>query len=778
MRASFLFSIFVFANSLAHAADPQVFFTTYCVQCHGEEKQKGKVRLDDIQHLDLELWQVIYEQLAHEEMPPEDEAQPTEAEQAAIKRHVLSLAGTDSAPKTTGFRRLNKREYGHTVRDLLGLKNGVYDPSEYIYDDEIDHGFDTAASELVISNELLLEYLEAAEKSLRLALFTSDTEKPESSVIDVQTKRMKGGSGRYVTFANEHMLLRVGGSAKVYDGGKQRVMPAAGNYKITVTASGIDRDRYPVKFHPAEGPLKMGVGILSESTESVANKGTLLHTVDLKDHEEQTFTFDVWIDKDHYPYLSFVNGSDKPITQVRSNIRRRKIPATAMNEPFVGPAIRVTEYRIEGPFNEQWPPATFRATYDSETIPDLEDADVRKQLLQRFANRAFRRVVSQEEINPYLEYLNQQHQATKSWHEATIRTFTAMMASHDFLYLREGEGTLDAFALANRLSYFFWSTMPDAELFALAESGAILDADVLGQQVVRLLNDPQSQRFSNSFVDQWLSLDLLGTMPPDGRKPEFRVYYQQDLESAMREETRCFFHYILTENRSVRDFIDSDYSFLNRGLAQLYDVPFDQENEAFERVTFPADSIRGGLLGQASILTLTSNGVETSPVVRGHWVLDELLGSPPPPAPAEVPALVPDLQGLLTVRDQLEKHRSDPACMECHRRMDPPGFALEAFDPIGRFRTRYSETQEVTTQGTFQGTNFTDVTGFKEILLNQESAFTRSLIIKISEYAKGRKLNLSDIIIVENILEEASADGFRLNDLVLAISNSELMTHR
>ena len=237
MRHFLFLFILCLSSPWGNAADPQAFFKEHCVKCHGEEKQKGDVRLDDVSKLDLELWQTIYEQIASEEMPPDDEPQPTEAERLEIRNHVLALATEGNAPRATGFRRLNKREYGNTVRDLLGLHNGTYDPSEYIYDDEIDHGFDTAAEELVISNELLLEYLGAAEKSLRLALFSDRREKPESRVINVNTKRMKGGSGRYVTFSNEHMLLRVGGKAKVYDGDKSRVMAASGNYKITVTAS-------------------------------------------------------------------------------------------------------------------------------------------------------------------------------------------------------------------------------------------------------------------------------------------------------------------------------------------------------------------------------------------------------------------------------------------------------------------------------------------------------------------------------------------------------------
>ncbi len=213
MRHFLLFSVLI--ASSVNAVEPQAFFKEHCVKCHGEDKQKGDVRLDDVSRLDLGLWQTIYEQVASEEMPPDDEPQPTDAERVELKNHVLALATEGSGPSATGFRRLNKREYSNTVNDLLGLQNGIYDPGEYIYDDEIDHGFDTAAEELVISNELLLEYLGSAEKSLRLALFSDRETKPESRLIDVNTRRMRGGSNRYVTFSNEHMLLRVGGKAKV-----------------------------------------------------------------------------------------------------------------------------------------------------------------------------------------------------------------------------------------------------------------------------------------------------------------------------------------------------------------------------------------------------------------------------------------------------------------------------------------------------------------------------------------------------------------------------------
>ena len=341
-----------------------------------------------------------------------------------------------------------------------------------------------------------------------------------------------------------------------------------------------------------------------------------------------------------------------------------------MKQPYRGPGIRISRFRVEGPFLDEWPAASIRTTYDSDEIPNLADAAVREEVILRFANRAFRRSVSNAEVAPYLAYLNKQQRSGSSWHDATIKTFAAMMSSVDFLYIREGQGELDAYELANRLSYFLWSTMPDAELFALAKSGRLKEPTVFRQQIARLLNDERSTRFSNSFADQWLSLDKLGTMPPDVKSREFKDYFRDKLEPAMLEETRRFFRYVLQENKSVRDFIDSDYSFVNRGLASLYGVPFRENTKGFVKVTFPRNVRRGGLLGHGSILTLTANGVETSPVERGVWVLADLLGTPPPPPPKEVPAITPDLNGAETVRDLLEKHRSDKACMECHRRMD------------------------------------------------------------------------------------------------------------
>ena len=750
------------------------FFQKYCVACHGPAKPKGDVRLDDPSKLDATVWRKVYEQLASESMPPDNKRQPTKSERRAVLNDALGHAKLNATVTSTGLRRLNKREYGNTVRDLLGLRNGTFNPGEYIYEDSVDEGFDTKAESLVISNELLLEYMHAAEKSLGHALFSTASERPQSQTIEVDLRRVKGTSRRYINNHRDYVIGRSGGNATLYDGMPTRAMKRPGRYTITVTASAVDRDGYRVRFAPARGPVMMGFGVAPDDRESLSNKGVLQKTFALKDNVEQTFEFDAWIDKGHFPYFTFVNGSSKPITQIRSNIRRRKLKPSVAKEPYVGPGVRISRWTIKGPFYDQWPPPSVRTTFDADTIPDFANSDARKQLVLRFARRAFRRNVTAEEIAPYLSYLDKQYAVRRNWHESILKTFAAMMASIDFLYIQEKAGELEAFALANRLSYFFWSTMPDDELLKLAGSGKLKEPAVLRGQVSRLLSDRRSLQFSNSFARQWLSLDKLGTMRPDA-KGEFRDYYRNNLEPAMLEETQRFFRYVLHDNRSVRDFIDSNYTFVNKPLAELYGLPY-RGNGEFVRVTIPPGVPRGGLLGHGSILTLTANGVETSPIERGVWVLADLLGAPPPPPPKAVPALTPDLNGTTTVRDMLVKHRNDAACAVCHRRIDPLGFAMEAFDPIGGFRTKYSPKQSISTQGRYQSKNFADITELKKILATSNlRPFARNLIIRISEYAKGRNLVAGDYATIQSLLDDAAKNDYKFKDIIVAIANSHLM---
>ncbi|MDF1739075.1 MAG: DUF1592 domain-containing protein [Verrucomicrobiales bacterium] len=766
-----------FAASLlaAHAADSYApikpFLERYCIDCHGETKQKGEVRLDDFDAIDGALWSTIYDQIHYRDMPPEDELQPSEAELASVATLVEKISRDDEFSIATGYRRLNRREYANTVRDLLGLKKGLYDPAARVFEEEIEHGFDTNAEKLVISNELLLEYLDSAERSLRTALFLDDLEKPLTEVRSYSAGKLSGGDRRYTTNKKKSTVLRGGGD--YYANRKAGRVAVAGNYRVTISAAGVDRDNYgSLKLAPAEGPVKMGIGAVLDGAGR-----EVVETFDLKDDEFESYEAVIWIEKGGYPSVSFLNGAGKPAASIRQAIRRRKLKPENNPKNYRGPGVEVAGFKVEGPLDPEWPPSTYRTIFRLEEMPDFEDPTVREKLLGNFLSRSFRRVAVEDDLKDYRDYLGRQYQRTGDWHEAFIKTYAAVMASHDFLYLKEEVGELPPFDLVSRLSYFLWSTMPDLKLLSLAHTGEIRRPDVFAAQVERMLKDRRSEQFVLGFATQWLSLDLLGEMAP-GTKGPYSAYYKYRYEDSFRKETLHYFRHVLFENQPVGDFLDSNYAFINESLARAYDLPFEGGSE-FQRVALPAGSVRGGLLGHGSILSLTSNGVETLPVTRGHWVLADLLGTPPPPAPAAVPALVPDLTGADTPRAQLIRHREDAACFECHKQMDPIGLALENFDVIGRYREKYEKSgPDIDPAGEMYELQFENVADLRKILRTREADFAKSLTAKLAEYAKGRTLNRRDLEIVNEVVESVGDDEYRFKSLLQRFLISELMLSR
>lgn len=753
------------------------------------------MRLDDFAEIDGALWSDIYDQINEASMPPEDARQPFMKERASIAKLVLQISRDESFSISTGYRRLNRREFRNTVRDLLGLKPGIYDPAARIFNDDVDNGFDTNADELVISNELLLEYLESAEHSLRMALFLEDLTPPSTKVVEFTPGSLKSGDRRFTTNKKNSTVLR--GSGQYYATQGPRKVATAGNYRITVKAAGVDRNNYGrMKFPPAKGPTRMGIGTRLDS-DGKKSTSSLVKSFDLQDDEFEEYSVVVWLEKGAYPWVGFLNGAGKPASSIRQAIRQRKVdPKDVSPKNYRGPGVEVTRFSVEGPLDPEWPPPSYRTVFQTDTMPDFENAEVRASLIGRFLTRAFRRPVTEQDVKDYVKFLNEKYDGlprpsrsnsststaleghrTSRWHEAFIKTFAAVMASHDFLYIKEEIGPLPPFELASRLSYLLWSTMPDAELFQLAKSGRILNADIYAAQVERMLRDPRTDEFVSGFATQWLSLDLLGTMPPDIKDRRYSAYHKRGYEAAFRDETLQFFRYVIFENQPVGDFLDSDYTFINDTLADVYDLPFDGDS-TLERVSLPKDSVRGGLLGHGSILALTSNGVETLPVTRGHWILDELLGTPPPAPPEEVPALVPDLNGVDTPRDQLVRHRKDPACFECHKRMDPLGLALESFDVIGRYRAKYETGPKIDPSGELFGTRFKDVTELRQILRSREDQFAKSLIVKLAEYAKGRRLNRRDLDLVDQVAAKSETDEYRFQSMLRHLLMSNLMSDR
>ena len=436
---------------------------------------------------------------------------------------------------------------------------------------------------------------------------------------------------------------------------------------------------------------------------------------------------------------------------------------------YQGPRLRIWEINVEGPHFETWPTNGHRALYGNLT-PDKLNAKTITQRLKAFAEKAFRRPPVDGELEPIQRLVAGKLEEGVAPLHALQLGFQAILCSPGFLYLNLGEGELNEVALASRLSYFLWASPPDEILLKLAKAGKLRSG--LLAQVKRMLADTKSDRFVRHFVRRWLDLDNIGTMPPS---KDFLVYYRDNLGTAMRKETEMFFRHVLDNNLPLRGFLDADYSFLNRELALHYGIEGVQGNE-FQRVSIKGGQ-RGGLIGQGAFLTASANGVDTSPVVRGIYALEKLLGYTPPPPPPDVPVIEPDIRGAVTVREQLVKHREIATCAECHRKIDPLGFALENFDAIGGWRTEYGRDLPVDASGELpNGQAFQTLAEFRRLMVERYVQFTRNLTERFLTYALGRELIALDRPHIDEILKEMKKDNKGLHDLIEAVVLSEVFS--
>jgi hypothetical protein len=365
-----------------------------------------------------------------------------------------------------------------------------------------------------------------------------------------------------------------------------------------------------------------------------------------------------------------------------------------------------------------------------------------------------------------------------------------ILCSPSFLYLsevtKEGDRSLQPQDLATRLAYALWATPPDESLSASAASRKLTSDAELKKQIDRLLGDKRVDGFVHGFLDSWLNLRDLGGMPPP--RESNRAYYAEDLPASMKAEARLFFSDMLKENRPVSQFLHADYTFVDKKLAQLYDLPAQKTlrlADGFQKVSLKGDKHRGGLLGMAAVLTVSANGVETSPVTRGAWVSENILGIKPPPPPDVVPAIEPDVSGTTTIRERLAKHSTDRACAECHRKIDPLGFSLESFDPVGRWRITYPKPKKgaapkIDTTGEFaSGETYQDFTGFRDILHDKrEEMFTRHLIRSLLAYSTGRLMEPADEFAIDRIHEKVKQQGLGLRSLVVECLTSDVFRSR
>lgn len=813
----------------------QEFVVQYCVDCHGEEKQKGDRRLDGmtadtVDGNNLLMLEEALDMLNLGDMPPDEKKvkQPSVAEKRRMIEWLterLTIAEDSKAPVSTVLRRLNRHEYLNTMRDLLGIKSEVFDVAFDFPDDATVHGFDNNGESLTLSDFQMRRYLEVADRFLDKAI-RFETKQPEARRLRFTANdfggvlpedRTRAPVTWRINFHDEYLDIGHGKPIERHPNYPQKFaksggVPEDGYYKIIVKAEAMSRLDHPYEARDFQTdltePLKMGIVVAPELRllGKNAHEGRRpVKVFDLADEVPTNYVVTVWMEKGSAPFVHWVNGvsskgtirkvADKYHPEVvrtqdyllqEGLAESKNLDSQTIGEVYDGPRIRVHSMEIIGPVYESWPPKSHRMLFGDSTNP--KRVDVAATLVE-FASRAFRRPQSAEDVQHYVDFVKQQTQAGKSREEALKLALSAIMSSPKFLYLDEGDEQeakeLDSYQLASRLSYFLWSSMPDEALFSLAKSDGLLDPEIIEAQVERMLKDPKAMAFVERFTDGWLRLNTLGSMLPDDKT--FERYYTDRLESAMKEETRRFFANLLVSNGSILDFLDSDYSFVNGPLAKHYGFE-GIDGEAFRKVRFPEDAHRGGLLGQASVLTVTANGVETSPVVRGVWILENILGSPPSPPPPDVEPLEPDTRGATTIREQLKKHRSDQACADCHAKIDPLGFALEFYDPIGGYRERYPSVSDdnrrvrgkpVDGSGELpSGESFHDEKGLKKALMGRKDRFALALTEKLLTYGTGREMTFRDHSEMERISTEIAECGYGLRDLVKAVASSEVFARR
>ena len=763
----------------------------HCFSCHSQktQKPKGDFRVDkllpDFAHgASREGWLAVLKRVKAGEMPPKTQPRPTEMESQAlldwISAGVKAADARRAAEGRVVLRRLNRTEYENTVRDLLRVQVEL---KELLPLDSSASGFDNVADALHVSTFLMEKYLEGAEKALNQAIANL----PQPPVIK---KRYFLKDQHGVKSSTERVYRHLDDTVVLFSSSAWNAVhlyqfypPDRGRYRFRISASGFQSAGKPVVYRVDAGRMGMaGDTHLVGYFDAPADKVAVLEFVDFLE----------------------AHGTIRVLPYGLQNAQTvHKIGAD--NYKDAGLAVQWID--VEGPLHDSWPPESHRRIFGDlpqKSAPSFNfskrvevdsknpDADA-ERIIRAFARRAFRRSVTDDDIKPFIKLVKARLAAKHTFEQAVRVGLMGVMVSPNFLFLREKAGKLDNFALASRLSYFLWSTMPDEELLTLAEQNKLSQPATLRLQVERMLKHPKATAFTENFVSQWLNLrDIDATIPSHILYPE----YDDMLKASMLKETYLFFDELLKHDLSLANFVHSDFTMLNGRLAKHYGIP-GVDGWEFKKVTLPKDSHRGGVLTMASVLKVTANGTYTSPILRGAWVLERILGTPPPRPPEGVTAIEPDIRGATTIRQQLAKHRQVASCASCHAKIDPPGFALESFDVIGGFRDYYRTSgngKEVFVDGRRMhyrqgpkvdpadvmpdGQKFRNIDEFKQLLLKNKEQIARALTEKLVTYATGAACQTDDQPEIEAIVRNIRERDYGLRSLVHEVVQSRLFLHK
>lgn len=814
----------VFVSAI-HAADapPQIvrqFVGKYCLKCHDSDVQKGdrsfeKFALPLKSIADLIEAREIIDQLTLKQMPPKKAGQPTDAERLEMIRAlrdgtVVAHAKFQSTGSRTVMRRLSSREYENTLAVLFGRRVDTLGLTADFPKEKTTGHMDTIGKTLVTSGFLLDQYFQAANRLVETRLGKRAMEPKDWRFNGhfVQYEELQGShksafNYRYLNiYEQPNTDTRQGSYGHIED--FLQGVPVSGLYDIEVEAQAMHRDTH---YDPKIFRIDFSEPFILGLVPGDITKGhihypqpiePLLASATLPDDKPTWQKFRVWLEAGQTPRFIFPNGPYESRASVITINKRykdefkEKIGSSGVGRAHILtegklPHIRISEIKIHGPVPEKGCSAEEVAVFGKDGFQEARSIDQ----LNAFAEKAYRRPLADADRRSIRAFYDKRLAEKAAPRQAALDVVKLILCSPSFLYLSEitdeSAKALKPYDLATRLSFALWAIPPDEALLASAKAGKLTQDAELKKQIERMLADERISGFVNGYLDSWLNLRDLGGMPPP-REANI-AYYAENLPISMKTEARLFFYDLLKNNGSVAQFIDSEHTFVDKKLAKLYDLP-EQKTlrlaDGFQKVSLKGNTHRGGLLGMAAVLTVSANGVETSPVTRGVWVSENILGIRPPPPPDVVPAIDPDVSGATTIRDRLAKHRADAACAECHRKIDPLGFSLEAFDPVGHWRSTYpkpknaKDAPKIDTTGEFpSGETYVDFAGFKNIIrTTREDHFTRHLIRQLLTYTTGRTMELNDDLVIDQLQAKVKKDGLGLKTLLVECLMSEVFRSR
>jgi len=790
--------------------------TQKCVACHGPDSTMANLRVDRLNPdlltgPDVDRWRGIYKVLSNAEMPPADEPDYHLAD--IDRQNIVDWLSEEmrkasivrrNRPEHSSFRRMTKYEYNYALQDLLGLPYPIANslPPETASED----GFKNSSDLLQMSAMQFEAYRELGLKALQRVTVPAERPAPVTYLISAHEvmNTLNVDDSRRFHVADEksrnprhrlHLLNRSTGDGVSYGEGSPLPKPGA--------IAGHNPDVSPVvfvlprshelklnldRFLPDEGMMRVRIraGRTTEDPQEYASLRLVFsaHTSNNANFSQVVSAKDlpVTASAEHPEFLEF----DIPLSEIQRNPFRKLETTFPRRDEFLHirnesnarggkePLQVVIDYlEISAPHFDQWPPQSHLAIFFPSQNRDNEPLYGR-EVLTRFLERAWRRPVTPEEVSPYLDLFARYRPDFDTFEGAMLEVLATALAAPEFLYLTQRTSgdtaakpePISALELASRLSFFLWSSIPDEELLQLARNGTLTDPAVLNAQVDRLLADPRSERFSQQFTEQWLGLDGMASITH---------VKEEALRDAMRQEPVAFFREALRHNSSIMDFLHSDYVVVNERLARHYGIP-GVFGPQFRQVPIATDTRRGGMLTAAAVMTMNSDGTDSHPLKRGVWLLERILQDPPPPPPANVPKVdLTDPRILeMTLKERIADHRSKPACISCHSRIDPWGIAFENYDALGAWRANLKNKPVDATSVLFNKQELAGIEGLKRYLLaDRQDQFARAMVQKMTAYALGRPLTFADHADLDALTAQFRKQGDGVADLIHLIVNSK-----